>query len=117
MAGDMTEDRLDWHLENWAYWQADGDHDFGRTYPSRASGGFVSRGSQDFDTMVRRADRACSKAIDAILEGCTPVERSAVAHFHLAAVFRFPHVGLGAELAYKSAREKIKRGLLARGIP
>lgn len=117
MTAEMTDDRLDWHLENWAEWQRDCAGDFGRNYPSRASGGFISRSSQDFDAMVRKADRMCARAVDAILEGCTTAERSAVAYFHIGAVFRFPHVGRGAEIAYQSAREKIRRGLIARGIP
>jgi hypothetical protein len=113
----MNDERLGWHLENWAAWQADHAHDFGRGYPTRASGGFVSRSSQDFSSMVHKADRACARAVDAILDGCTPIEKAAVSHFHLAAVFRFPRLGMAAENAYQSAREKIRRGLLARGIP
>lgn len=113
----IEELRLDWHLENWAEYMQNRPTDHGRGYPGRASGGILSRASQDFEQMVMRADVACAKAVDAILEGCTPTERAAVHHYHLAAVFRFPNIGRGAEIAYHEAREKIRAGLQKRGIP
>jgi hypothetical protein len=116
-AGTMDPDRVLWHLDNWAEWQATRRGDYGRGYPSRASGGMGQVQSRDFESMVATADAHCAAAVEAILESCTVVERCSVHHFHLGAVFRFPRIGRGAELAYEHAREKIGRALLQRGIP
>lgn len=113
----MTDDRLQWHLDNWASWHMARGQSLGGGYPTRASGGVRSIASQDFDTMVEAADIHCAEAVEAILDGCTVVQRCAVHHFHLGAVFRFPRPGLGAEIAYRAAREAVRAGLVRRGIP
>jgi hypothetical protein len=113
----MDPQRVQWHLENWAEWMTTRASDYGRGYPGRASGRMGVSQSRDFDSMVAEADSACARAVGAILdESCTPVERSAVHHFHLAAVFRFPRLGRGAELAYETACTKVGRGLVQKGI-
>lgn len=113
----MTDERLDWHLANWAEYMRPRQSDYGRGYSGRASGGMGQSGSRDFDTMVEAADSDCARAVDAIICGsCTPIEQCAVHHYHLGAVFRFQRIGRGAELAYESAREKIGAGLVQRGI-
>ena len=111
----MTDERLLWHLENWAEWQRRGNH-YGTGYASRASGGIGRSGNTDFEAMVATADARCALAVDTILDGLPPAERSSVHHYHLGAVFRFPHVGLGAEIAYERAKNTIRIRLLLRGI-
>ena len=115
--GGMTDDRLLWHLVNWAEWMEDKRSDFTRGYPSRASGGMGQSQSRDFDAMVATVDTICAKAVDAILDGaCSHAERLSVWHFHLDAVFRFPRLGCGAHICYAAAKEKVRRGLMRRGI-
>lgn len=121
----MTDDRITWHLENWAYWQRD---DSSRTrsslddpergaYSSRASGGMGVSSRSDFDSMCDAQDRRCADAVDAILwQECRPLEREAVTHLHLASVFRFARVGYLVRDAYATARQKVGRGLDRRGI-
>jgi hypothetical protein len=115
----MSEARLEWHLDNWAEWQFKRENRGG--YPTRASGGIGLRASNTFDSMVQAADDRCARAVEAILDGLMPAERAAVWHFHLGVdfnvqVFRFPHVGYGAERLYEQAREKIRKGLVSKGI-
>ncbi len=110
----MSDERLAFHLVNWADWQRTRASDYGRRYPSRASGRMGVSGASDFDSMVEVADAICARAVEAILDGLAPAERCAVHHRHLAAVFRFPRVEL--ERAYTAACEAIRRGLRSRGI-
>lgn len=110
----MDDDRLRWHLDNWAYWQRNRASDYGRGAPPQAAGGFVSGNSSDFEDMVARVDQRCANAVDAIVHKLDPVERCSVYHFHMAAVFRFPRLDKG--LAYRKARVAIRAGLLRRGI-
>jgi len=112
----MTDDRVKWHLENWAYWQSDRTSNDGRGVPDRASGIGISHRS-DFDAMCDHADRRCADAVSAILsDECTPLERQVVTHLHIAAVFRFPRLGWSAEEAYKRATFTVGKGLDRRGI-
>lgn len=105
----LTNDRLDWHLENWACWERskwDAEHGFE-----------VSRGysmSVDFDEMCAEMDRRCAEATGAVIAGLTPVERSAVLNKLLASVFSFPREDKNN--AWVRARWKLARGLYLRGI-
>lgn len=111
----VTDDRLDWHLENWAFWQRAPDN-ISRGYPGAASSGIgVSRRSH-LDSMIDAADARCARVVDSIVGELSPVQRAAVNHYHLDAVFRFPRVGMGAERAYARARETIAYHLTRRGI-
>lgn len=113
----MTDERLDWHLWNWENWHYRGQTgDLARGFSNLASSGIGRKSSSDFDSMVASVDDRCALAVETILDECTPAQRSAVHHFHLAAVFRFPHIGYGAKVAYDEARERIRAGLTKRGI-
>lgn len=117
---DMTESRITWHLDNWAYWQRAPESGRGgppRGYPSAAGSGVGVQRRSNLDSMIDAADARCAKVVDAILDGLRPIERAAVHHFHLAAVFRFPHIGMSAERAYARARDEVRLGLIRRGIP
>lgn len=124
--GGMTEQRLDWHLENWAEWQQ--RDRVGTGHNRRASGGMISGShyGRPFDEMVQAADAKCAAAVEALLDGCSPAERCAVHHRYLAAVFRWrgidpildPVKALAlSEAPYQRARTIIRNGLLKRGIP
>lgn len=122
----MTEARLDWHLDNWGQWQQ--RDRVGTGFNRRASGGMISGShyGRPFDEMVEAADAKCAAAVEAVLDGCSPAERSAVHHRHLAAVFRWRGIDPIAEpekaqalseAPYQRARTAIRRGLVKRGIP
>lgn len=117
MLATMTDERLLWHLWNWEQWHYKGQTgDVGRGWPTLAGSGVGQTQSRDFDSMCASVDDHCARAVEATLDDCTPVERAAVHHFHLRAVFRFPRIGRGAELAYEAAKEKLRAGLTKRGI-
>ncbi len=113
----MTDDRITWHLDNWAYWMRDRGVAGSGSYPGKASGGMGRSFKSDFDSMCDAADRRCADAVGAILaDECSPLERQVVTHKHLAAVFRFERLGYTVEEAYRTARGKIGRGLERRGV-
>lgn len=110
----MTEERLTWHLENWAAWQRRRFGEFRRLwYPRKASGNFQCDHS-DFDDMVEQADTRCAKAVEAILSDLTVIQECAIHHQLLAAVYNFPRANF--EQQYGFARELIRKGLTLRGI-
>ena len=110
----VTDDRLDFHLWNWANWHRSSVAATVRAlwYPAGASGMAVSHGS-DFDGMVAEVDHRCAEAVESALDDCPTAERCAVHHVHLHAVYR-PRIGLDA--AYGSARLRLAAGLDERGI-
>jgi hypothetical protein len=113
--GGMTEQRLDWHLENWAEWHFR-HNKVGYGAPSRAGSGLGRSHRTTFEDMVESADTRCAEAVEASVDDLTPIERFAVHHVHLAAVYRFPREARGHQEAYERARAKIKRGLGSRSI-
>jgi hypothetical protein len=66
--------------------------------------------------MLAEADRKRAMAVEAIVDGLPPIERTSVYHFHLDAAFQVPIPGQRAELAYAKAQLVIKAGLKRRGI-
>ncbi|HEY1283005.1 MAG TPA: hypothetical protein VGE96_00870 [Steroidobacteraceae bacterium] len=113
--GGMSEERLTWHLENWAAWQRRADA-ICEGAPPRAGSGLGRSHRRTFDEMVESADTRCAEAVEAILDDLPPLERFAIHHAHLAAVYRFHHHSARHEDLYASGRAKVKRGLSARGI-
>jgi hypothetical protein len=114
--GGMSDERVSWHLENWAEWQIR-DERIGAGAPTKAGSGLGRTHRTTFEDMVDSADTRCAEAVEAALDDCTPLERFSVHHEHLAAVYRFPRAAADHTRLYASAREKIKRGLGKRGIP
>lgn len=114
--GGMSEERLSWHLENWATWQFRSGST-ARGYPSRAGSGIgVSHGSRTFEEMAETADDNCARAVEAVLGDLTTLERCAVHHEYLSAVYRFPRDQRGHAELYRAARDKIGKALSRRGI-
>jgi len=105
----LSEERLDWHLANWAQldrarWDAEHGFEVSRGYSM----------SVDFDEMCADMDRRCAEATGAAIAGLTPVERAAVMNKLLAMVFRFPRED--KQNAWVRARWRLARGLYLRGI-
>ena len=109
--GGMPEARLEFHFDNWRRWMRhDGVTD---GYPGKAAGCVGGGLSQTFDDMVDAADTRCACIVDGVVNSLSPVERSAIYHKYLYAVFRFPR---GFEEAIAAARLKVAGMLVARGV-
>lgn len=116
-ANGMSEDRVTWHLQNWAEWHRDRKTSFGNGYGSRASGPFVgATNTREFEAMVVEADNRCAAAVEAILDGIPAMQRFSVHHQHLDAVYRFRRAEQVHVVLYANARMAIARGLSIRGI-
>lgn len=111
----ISDDRIDYLLQLWADWQQNHVSDYGRGYPSRSSVCGISHATS-FDDMVAESDRRIARAVDAVITSLPPVQRAAIHHMHLHAVYRFPRLGRGFEIAYSAAFEALRRGLQRRGI-
>ena len=85
----MSEDRLTWHLDNWAFFQREQETDYGRAFASEDGSGAIGYGSQAFDDMVFVEDLKCAQAVNAIMPSLSSIEFAAVSYHHGAAVFRY----------------------------
>jgi hypothetical protein len=111
----LPEQRVTWHLENWAEFQRNRASDFGTGFNFRDGSGACSNSSREFDAMVAEVDKHCSEVVDTIIEhDLAPVESMAVKHFHLGAVFRLQRASMTD--AYKRARVYLSMALVRRGI-
>ena len=116
--GGMSEGRLEFHFDNWRRWMR---HDAATDgYPGKAAGCVGGGYSQSFDDMVDAADIRCAMIVDALVNSLTPLERAAIYHRYLYAVFR--HGRDEAErqtflrLATARARLKVAEWLVIRGV-
>lgn len=104
----LSEDRLDWQLENWAIWEsAEWDAELAYTLSPGHSM------SVDFDQMCAEMDRRCAQTTKAAIESLTPVEQCAVFNRLLKSVFRFRGDPQGHWL---TARWKLAKDLYRRGM-
>lgn len=114
----LPEQRVTWHLDNWAEWIRDQRSDFGFGFRTNDNI-FASGNSREFDTMVAEADMRCAKAVDTSIADLPAPESNAVCHFHLAAVFRvgqFRAKPVDMNDAYRRAREYLALALARKGI-
>ena len=104
----LSEERLDWQLENWAVWESSAwDAELAYTLTPGYSM------SVDFDQMCAEMDRRCAHTTKAAIESLSPVEQCAVFNRLCKAVFRFredPHQ------AWIRARWKLAYDLYRRGM-
>jgi hypothetical protein len=110
----MPQDRVTWHLENWAYFQRDRASDFGGGFNWRDGSGARSNSSMEFDAMVAEVDKRVADIVDVIVDDLPPIQSAAVKHMHLAAVFRMARASLDA--AYALARTHLSLELARRGV-
>lgn len=110
--GGMPEARLEWHFDNWRRFMRKDDVTDG--YPGKASGCVGGGYSQTFDDMVDAEDVRCARIVDALVSSLVAVERAAIHHEYLYAVFRFPRGNF--EQALYSGRLKVAGWLVARGV-
>lgn len=112
MIGGMSEYRLEFHFDNWRRWMRKDDVTDGA--PGKAAGCVGGGYSQSFDDMVDAADVRCACIMDALVSSLSPMERAAVYHAYLYAVWRARQAVL--EQSLLRARIKIAEWLVIRGV-
>jgi hypothetical protein len=106
-----NEDRVEFHLFNWAKWLRGSGMRLG--YPSRASGGIGISHSADFDQMADNADNTIASWVDAIIRGLGNLEQKALRVEYLGERWTSPtEIGLVLVIA----REGVRAGLDRKGI-
>lgn len=108
--GGMSEARLEFHFDNWRRWMRRDDVTDGA--PHKAAGCVGGGYSQTFDDMADASDIRCARIVDALVNSLTPLERAAVYHRYLYAVFRFRDL----EATIARARLRVAAWLVARGV-
>lgn len=112
--GAMPDDRLDWHLENWALSHRGGT--FERGLPKKSIG--FAHASQDFDQMADSKEKDSASTVDTIVEDIR--KKNVAAHaalcnrYGLARVIRFPRNN-EAECLVRG-REYVRAGLEGKGV-
>lgn len=106
------EQRLDFHLGNWAAWMRSGEHVQGykHTAAGCVGGGYTS----DFDDMVAGADRRTAAIMDTLINDLPPAQSCAVHHTWLTAVYRFPKRNF--DDMYAKACETLLVGMARKGL-
>jgi hypothetical protein len=109
----MTQDRLEWHLENWATWMKRESNRLG--YPSKAlcfsSGG--SSGADEFQIMCDDSDTRSASIVDKVIDSISSPQRTAINHHWLQVKHHYPTHELDLELAYESIIKILdKRGVV-----
>ena len=105
----LSEDRLNWHLDNWAAWESSAwDAELAYTLTPGYSM------SVDFDQMCAEMDRRCAYTAKAAIESLSPVEQCAVFNKLLKAVFRFPRED--SHQTWIRARWRLAHDLYKRGM-
>lgn len=113
LIGGMSEGRLEFHMDNWRRWMRCDDVTTGA--PNKAAGCVGGGYSQSFDDMADASDVRCAMIVDALVSSLTHIERAAVNHKYLYAVFRFHHQA-SFESTLQRARTKLAEWLVARGV-
>jgi hypothetical protein len=108
----MTEQRLAWHLANWADYMKQDTHRLG--YPSKsivlASGGGSCE--DEFEIMCNEVDIKCAQSLDSIIDSITKPQRIAINHVWLHVIHHYPT----QELDYVEALDNINRLSEKRGL-
>lgn len=109
----MTDDRVEWHLWNWARLHRL-SRESGEGYPSRASIGDNYTSGFDFDREWDTVCKRLAEATDATIDDLQHVFREAIYAHDLGGPWPYPDVALG--IHYRAAVPLIGRGLDKRGI-
>lgn len=109
---DTSDERVEFHLYNWARWMRSGSY-AGLGMPGRACAGMGISHSADFDQLADIADRTAAKACDAVIRNLKPLEQKAIRCAYLGEEWTSV-LQEGAVLVV--AKEALKMGLDRRGI-
>ena len=103
-------DYLELHLLNWATWMR---HDIGvRGYPQKALGLATGGASEEFDHMLEDEEKRIARVTDTVINDLPPIQRCALHHCYLHAVFRFRDYTATLD----AARDGVRAGLKRKGI-
>jgi len=104
------------YLAMWVQWQrswsAADELGFPKAHPMFKNLRSGVAGNDTFDHLCEQADTWAAHVIDAVIDGLSPIERAAIYHKHLAAVFR----GRDLDAAYDQAIAALERGIAAKGV-
>lgn len=107
---EQSEDRVSWHLDNWAVWMRGKSTDL--DFPSRVA--IIGKsGYSDFDAMVASVDTRCAVALDAMIEDLPRPQHIAVYQVMLASVYRLRDDPV---VLFELAKETLRKGLTLKGI-
>lgn len=112
MIAGMPVARLEWHFDNWKRYMRKDEVTDG--YPRRAAGCIGGGYSQSFDDMVDAQDARVARIVDALVTSLEPIERAAIYHRYLYAVFRHGRDQMDAAL--QRGRMRIAGWLVTRGV-
>ena len=112
MIAGMPVGRLEWHFDNWKRWMKNDTIVDG--YPGKAAGCIGGGYSQTFDDMADAQDVRVARIVDALVSSLTHVERAAICHKYLYAVFRHGRGEL--DKALERGRFRIAAWLVIRGV-
>jgi hypothetical protein len=105
----LTDERLDWHLDNLARWESAGwDAELAYTVSNATSGGV-----RDFSDACADVDRWSANETLLAMKGLAPVESAAIFNRIFHTVFRFRE---DADAAWRRARDKLAHWLHRRGL-
>jgi hypothetical protein len=116
--GGMPEGRLEFHFDNWRRWMKKDEVTVGapRTAAGCVGGGY----SQSFDDMADASDVRCARIMDALVSSLEHMERAAIYHRYLYAVFQYgsnpEETRVLLSRSMYSARLKIGAWLVVRGV-
>jgi hypothetical protein len=108
----LSPDRVEWHLWNWTEWMRHSRSP--GALPKRASGGCSGYRSYDIEYEYAEADRVAAVAVQAIIDGMPPRQRTAVyvEHGVMSAVYRVRD----HDAAYTDACNILGAQLASRGM-
>lgn len=107
-----TEDRVEFHLDNWAGWMRSGQEV--DRLPNKSSGLSSGGSSKAFDDMAEASDRRVAHLVNTIIDDMMAAHQSAIYHHYLHAVFRYPRGNKETLLA--EAKLLVGKGLAAKGV-
>lgn len=108
--GGDDDERLAWHLDNWAAWMRSGR--YGRGMPTKIPG-LRQTGGADFEGMVADVDVRLARVIDAIIDSLPLAERTVIHHVKLGSVWR---LALDVYATHHSARRMIRELMRQRRV-
>jgi len=112
MIAGMSEGRLEWHFANWSRFMRKDNYTDG--YPGKAAGCVGGGYSQTFDDMADASEVRVARVVDALVGSLEPIQRAAINHTYLYAVFNFPRGNLEPILCI--AKRRIAGWLVIRGV-
>ena len=111
----MTDDRLHWHLDNWARYMRNNKSEINKhDYPSYSTGlmNGISVSEDSAELAHDEADYRDAVAMDAIIDSLSSHQQCAIQHMHLAAVWTMRDF----ERAYSEAIEQVRALATKRGM-